>query len=147
MAIKYIKWPQNIQNVHKLYQNFPFQGPPRYIKIGIVGMKINHLATLVPNLSPAFWRRKVIWSNLELQRERETKNRRQFFWTRFFFQNVLIKPSDSFAFYAKTIRTKKRESTNLKESLWDHFFRKQLSLALNRFGLEVWLLCCVGTKL
>jgi hypothetical protein len=29
-----------------MYQNFPFQGPPKYTQIGIFGLKINHLATL-----------------------------------------------------------------------------------------------------
>jgi hypothetical protein len=32
----------------KMYQNFPFQDPPKYTKIGIFGTKIYHLATLVP---------------------------------------------------------------------------------------------------
>jgi hypothetical protein len=39
MAGKYSKWP-------KIYQHFPFQGPPKYTQIGILGMKIYHLATL-----------------------------------------------------------------------------------------------------
>jgi hypothetical protein len=30
-----------------MYQRFPFQGPPKFIHIGIFGLKINHLATLV----------------------------------------------------------------------------------------------------
>jgi hypothetical protein len=28
-------------------QHFPFQGPPKFTNIGIFGLKINHLATLV----------------------------------------------------------------------------------------------------
>jgi hypothetical protein len=36
-----------ILNGHKIYQHFPFQGPPKFTKIGIFGLKINHLATLV----------------------------------------------------------------------------------------------------
>jgi hypothetical protein len=30
-----------------MYQHFAFQGPPKYSQIGIFGMKINHLATLM----------------------------------------------------------------------------------------------------
>jgi hypothetical protein len=37
----------NISKGHKIYQHFPFQGPPNCTQIGIFGMKINHLATLV----------------------------------------------------------------------------------------------------
>jgi hypothetical protein len=33
-------------NDHKIYTNFPFRGFPKYIKIGILGMKIYHRATL-----------------------------------------------------------------------------------------------------
>jgi hypothetical protein len=49
---KYTKRPQNIQNDHRIlkclfnlpngrnkYQNFPFQSPPKYIKIWIFGLK------------------------------------------------------------------------------------------------------------
>jgi hypothetical protein len=35
-----------VPNVHKLYQNFPFQGLPKCTKIGIFGLKIFYLATL-----------------------------------------------------------------------------------------------------
>jgi hypothetical protein len=35
MAIKYTKWPYNIPNDHKIYQHFLFQGPPKFIQIGI----------------------------------------------------------------------------------------------------------------
>jgi hypothetical protein len=31
------------------YQHFPFQGPPKYTQFGIFGLKLNHLATLVPS--------------------------------------------------------------------------------------------------
>jgi hypothetical protein len=51
---KYTKIPQNIPNGyyilingHKIYQHFPFQGPQKSSQIGILGMKIYHLATLV----------------------------------------------------------------------------------------------------
>jgi hypothetical protein len=37
----------NITNGHKIYQHFPSQGPPNLTQIGIFGLKINHLATLV----------------------------------------------------------------------------------------------------
>jgi hypothetical protein len=49
-----------------MYQHFPFQGPPKYTKIGIIGLKINHLATLVwTSLKFAmgqFGMAKIIWS-------------------------------------------------------------------------------------
>jgi hypothetical protein len=40
-------------NGHKLYQmavkyyKFPFQGPPKFTQIGIFGLNLKHLATLV----------------------------------------------------------------------------------------------------
>jgi hypothetical protein len=34
-------------NGHKIYQHIQFHGPPKYTQIGIFGLKINHLATLV----------------------------------------------------------------------------------------------------
>jgi hypothetical protein len=40
VAINYTKWP-------KIYQHFPFQGPPKYTQIWIFGHKINYLATLL----------------------------------------------------------------------------------------------------
>jgi hypothetical protein len=47
MAIKHTKWPYTyIRNVHKIYQLFPFQGPPKFTQIVIFGMKIYYLATL-----------------------------------------------------------------------------------------------------
>jgi hypothetical protein len=33
--------------ISPIYQHFPFQGTPKFTQIGILGMKINHLATLV----------------------------------------------------------------------------------------------------
>jgi hypothetical protein len=36
-----------IPNVLRIYQPFPFQGPPKFTPIGIFGLKIYHLATLV----------------------------------------------------------------------------------------------------
>jgi hypothetical protein len=48
MAIRYTKWLSNIPNDHKIYQQFPFQGPPKYTQIWIFGLKTYHLATLLP---------------------------------------------------------------------------------------------------
>jgi hypothetical protein len=46
---KYTKWPQKKPNGHKIYQHLPFQDPPKFkfIQIGIFGLKICHLATLL----------------------------------------------------------------------------------------------------
>jgi hypothetical protein len=46
ITIKYIKWPQNISNGHKIYQQFPLQDPPKFTQIGIFGLKRNHPASL-----------------------------------------------------------------------------------------------------
>jgi hypothetical protein len=42
MTVKY-------SNDHKIYQHFPFSGPPKFTQIGIFGLKTNHLATLAVN--------------------------------------------------------------------------------------------------
>jgi hypothetical protein len=42
---------QNIPTDHKTYQHFPFPGPPKFPQIGIFGLKIYHLATLVHSCS------------------------------------------------------------------------------------------------
>jgi hypothetical protein len=34
-------------NSRKIYQHFPFYGPPKFTQIWIFGVKTNHLATLV----------------------------------------------------------------------------------------------------
>jgi hypothetical protein len=57
MTTKYTKQQYNIFNGHKIYQmtipkiylfiHFPFQGPPKYNKLGIFGMQAFHLTTLV----------------------------------------------------------------------------------------------------
>jgi hypothetical protein len=44
MAIKYFHLPLNRPNGHKIYQDFPLQDPPKFIQIGILGLKTNHLA-------------------------------------------------------------------------------------------------------
>jgi hypothetical protein len=41
MVAKYTKWPNNI------YQHLPLHDPPKLIEIGIFGLQIYHLATLV----------------------------------------------------------------------------------------------------
>jgi hypothetical protein len=48
MAIKYAKWPGNGPNVYKIYQHLQLQDPPKFTQNGIFGLKINHLATLIP---------------------------------------------------------------------------------------------------
>jgi hypothetical protein len=40
VSIKCTKWPENISNGQRIYQPFPFQGPPKFIQIGIFGLKI-----------------------------------------------------------------------------------------------------------
>jgi hypothetical protein len=45
-AVNYTKWPYVIPNGHKIYQHFPIEGPPKFTKIGIFGLKTNHLAIL-----------------------------------------------------------------------------------------------------
>jgi hypothetical protein len=39
MPIKYIKWPKNRPNVHKIYQHLLLQGPPKFTQIRIFGLK------------------------------------------------------------------------------------------------------------
>jgi hypothetical protein len=46
MTIKFKKWQQTTPNGHKIYQHYPFKGPPKYTQIGIFCMTINHLATV-----------------------------------------------------------------------------------------------------
>jgi hypothetical protein len=53
MATKYVKWPQNmpnglknLPNGHKIYQHLPLQDTPKFTQI--FGLKINHLANLIP---------------------------------------------------------------------------------------------------
>jgi hypothetical protein len=47
VAIKYTQRLYYIPNGHRIYQLFPFQGPPKFTQIGIFGLKTNHLATLL----------------------------------------------------------------------------------------------------
>jgi hypothetical protein len=39
MTITYTKWPYNIPNGLKIYQDFQFQDPPKYTQIGILGFE------------------------------------------------------------------------------------------------------------
>jgi hypothetical protein len=45
MAVIYSKW---LDNIHR-YEPFPLQGPPKFTRIWIFGLKIYHLATLAAN--------------------------------------------------------------------------------------------------
>jgi hypothetical protein len=45
-SVQNTKTGKNIQNGHKIYQDFPQQDPPKFTQIGIFGLKTNHLATL-----------------------------------------------------------------------------------------------------
>jgi hypothetical protein len=47
MPIKCTKWPKYIPNGYIIHQHFPFQGPPKFTQVGILGLKIYHLATLL----------------------------------------------------------------------------------------------------
>jgi hypothetical protein len=40
----YTKWPENLPNDHRIYYNLQWQEPSKYTQIGILGLKINHLA-------------------------------------------------------------------------------------------------------
>jgi hypothetical protein len=46
MATKYTKGPKNRPKGHKIYQHLPLQDPPTF-KIGIFGLEICYLATVV----------------------------------------------------------------------------------------------------
>jgi hypothetical protein len=45
-AIKCPKWPKYIPNCQRIFQPFPFRGPPKFTQIGSFGLKMYHLATL-----------------------------------------------------------------------------------------------------
>jgi hypothetical protein len=47
VTTRYVKWPQNVTNDLKICHHFRVQDPLNFIQIGIFGMKIYHLATLV----------------------------------------------------------------------------------------------------
>jgi hypothetical protein len=46
MTTKFIRYPQNRPNGHKICRDFPLQDPTKFTQIGIFGSKTNHLATL-----------------------------------------------------------------------------------------------------
>jgi hypothetical protein len=46
MDIKYIKWPYNTPNAHKIYRHLLLQYLPKFTQIAIFGLKTCHLATL-----------------------------------------------------------------------------------------------------
>jgi hypothetical protein len=48
MGIKMTNLLKNISNNHKIYVQFPFLGHPKFTQIRIFGLKIYHLAILVP---------------------------------------------------------------------------------------------------
>jgi hypothetical protein len=47
--------PQNIPNGHLIYQHFPLKDPPKFTQIGIFGLKICHLATLLYKRAARFF--------------------------------------------------------------------------------------------
>jgi hypothetical protein len=47
MATTYTKWPQHIPNGRKIDQHLPLQDPQKFTQIGIFGLKLCHLATLI----------------------------------------------------------------------------------------------------
>jgi hypothetical protein len=49
-----IKMPNGHVLKFLIYQHFLIQGPPNYTKIGIFGLKTNHLATLTQTCSAFF---------------------------------------------------------------------------------------------
>jgi hypothetical protein len=54
--LRYTKWPRFIPNCHRIYQTFPFQGPTKFTRIGIFGLKIYHVAALlVYSLNEQSW--------------------------------------------------------------------------------------------
>jgi hypothetical protein len=51
MATKYTKQSKNRPNVHIISQHLPLQDPPKFTQLGIMGLKMCHLATLILLLS------------------------------------------------------------------------------------------------
>jgi hypothetical protein len=60
MVTDYTKCPKYILNCHRAYQPFQFQGPRKFTQIGIFGLKIYHLATLIPDRKKAEIKSKCI---------------------------------------------------------------------------------------
>jgi hypothetical protein len=58
MTAKYTKWPKNIPNGCKIYQTYTNNFYSKNLQIGIFGMQIQHLATLIKP-----WRRFIVVSS------------------------------------------------------------------------------------
>jgi hypothetical protein len=58
MALKYTKWPYNTPNVRKTYQHLPLHDPQKLTQVGIFGLKIFHLATLLWKTAPSLYTQK-----------------------------------------------------------------------------------------
>jgi hypothetical protein len=56
LATKYTKWPQNRPNGHKINQHLQLHDPTKFTQIGIFGLKICHLKTLIDRMIYAFCR-------------------------------------------------------------------------------------------
>jgi hypothetical protein len=65
---KYTIWPQHLPCGHKIcqmankyiYQHYPFQGTPKFTRIGTIGMKINHLAKLGNCIYVSFYKKVLV---------------------------------------------------------------------------------------
>jgi hypothetical protein len=55
MAMKYPNWLKYFPNGQKIYQHLSLQDTPRFTKIGIFGLKIYHLATVVITIGFRTW--------------------------------------------------------------------------------------------
>jgi general stress protein 26 len=47
ITIKHTEWTQNLPNGHKIYQHLSLQDPTKFTQIGIFGLKICRLETLM----------------------------------------------------------------------------------------------------
>jgi hypothetical protein len=54
-----IKCQENWPNGHKIYRHLPLQDPPKFTQIGVWGLKIYHLATLVCRAEPSLPQKKI----------------------------------------------------------------------------------------
>jgi hypothetical protein len=55
-----IKCQENWPNGHKIYRHLPLQDPPRFTQIGVWGLKIYHLATLVCRAEPSLPQKRYL---------------------------------------------------------------------------------------
>jgi hypothetical protein len=77
MAIRYFLWTQTWPNGHKICQDFPLQGPPKFTQIGIFGLRTNHLATLSETQSTKnakTWLQKMFDKKLQKKCSTKCKN-------------------------------------------------------------------------